>query len=67
MSVFQLPEGPITDPRFVLVNWLSFVDDTGRNCFETHTLMQIFWIAIRHRSDLENMQYASILQKGTVA
>lgn len=61
---FQLPSGRILGPSFFLISWLSFQDNnTGKNCFATHTFMQIVYICANNRSTQQNIEYAAMLQK----
>lgn len=60
-----LPEGPIFKPSFVPWKWLVFVDDKGKNCFETHTFKQIVSVARDNIPVERNIAFAEIIQKGT--
>jgi len=61
----KLTDGPIFKPSFVPWKWIAFEDDNGKNCFESHTFVQIVTVARNHISTERNIAYAEILQNGT--
>jgi hypothetical protein len=62
----RLPmDGRLLGPRFVQWKYLAYTDKEGKNCFQVHDHQQVVDSAVNHCPVQRNIEYASLIQKGT--